>query len=409
MGKARQMKTQKLGGAAGYPAWRARINDHLTNWVLPLGILLLLTSMMWAGEKRLFQQLFYVFLALPAFVLALNCRDLAAALLRSPVFIAFLCFAAYFSISISWSGTDESVLSLLKRPLYVLSLFFAFAGVAFHRPDRLTAVLRLSSIIAVVAASVQLAFFLLSDDGARLAGYGALHNPLLTSHVFGFFLVLWIAYWIHHRRFFLPVAMIAVAVLGALILATGSRTPLLALSATILWLGLMTGDRRGVIAFSILVLAGGIIAVLWPEAIAQRGLSYRPQIWAEAIRQALEFPTFGHGYNHALRIQVEGINYAFSDPHNMTLSVFYRGGALGLVFWAALFASALFVSWKNRKDVMIFAFSATIVYGLVASMTEGGSFLSRPKEHWFLLWIPFALLTAATLRRRENEGTGGRC
>ncbi|PLX67583.1 MAG: hypothetical protein C0607_21575 [Azoarcus sp.] len=89
--------------------------------------------------------------------------------------------------------------------------------------------------------------------------------------------------------------------------------------------------------------------------------------------------------------------------------MFYRGGALGLVFWAALFASALFVSWKNRKDVMIFAFSATIVYGLVASMTEGGSFLSRPKEHWFLLWIPFALLTAATLRRRENEGAGGRC
>ncbi|PKO57475.1 MAG: ligase, partial [Betaproteobacteria bacterium HGW-Betaproteobacteria-19] len=228
------MKTAEANATVGVPAWRTRLNDHLTNWVLPVGLLCLLTSMMWAGEKRLFQQLFYLFLALPAFILALNDRSLITALLRSPVFIAFLCFAAYFSISISWSGTDESTLSLLKRPLYVLCLFFAFAGVAFHRPDRLTAVLRLSSIIAVVAASVQLAFFLLSDDGARLAGYGALHNPLLTSHVFGFFLVLWIAYWIHQRRFFLPVAMIAVAVLGALILATGSRTPLLALSATIL-------------------------------------------------------------------------------------------------------------------------------------------------------------------------------
>ncbi|MDD2874505.1 MAG: hypothetical protein PHG21_12845, partial [Azoarcus sp.] len=99
------MKTEETGKTTSHAAWRGSINGHLTNWVLPLGILFLLTSMMWAGDKRLFQQLFYVFLALPALILALNCRDLSAALLRSPVFIAFLCFAAYFSISISWSGT----------------------------------------------------------------------------------------------------------------------------------------------------------------------------------------------------------------------------------------------------------------------------------------------------------------
>ncbi len=403
------MKTEETGKTTSHAAWRGSINGHLTNWVLPLGILFLLTSMMWAGDKRLFQQLFYVFLALPALILALNCRDLSAALLRSPVFIAFLCFAAYFSISISWSGTDESALSLLKRPLYVLCVFFAFSGVALYRVDRLKDVLRLSSVIAVIAGGVQLALFLLSDEGARLAGYGALHNPLLTSHVFGFFLVLWIAHWIHHRRFFQPAAMIAVAVLGALILATGSRTPLLALTATIFWLGLMTGDRRGAIACGVLILTGAAIIILWPEAVVQRGFSYRPQIWAEAIRQALEFPAFGHGYNHALRIHIDGISYDFSDPHNMTLSVFYRGGVLGLVFWAALFLSALAVSWKNRKDPMVFAFSATIVYGLVASMTEGGSFLSRPKEHWFLLWIPFALLTAAALGKRKCEKVSGEC
>lgn len=393
----------------GLLTWRTRLNDHLTNWVLPLGILLVLTSMMWAGEKQLFQQLFYVFLALPGVILALNDRNLVTALIRSPVFIAFLCFATYFSISISWSGTDESALSLLKRPLYVLCLFFAFSGVAMRRPDRFKAVLQLSAIIAVVAAGMQLALFLISDNGDRLAGYGALHNPLLTSHVFGFFLALWIAYWIRCKQFILPSAILAVAVLGALILATGSRTPLVAITATILWLGLMTGDRRGAIAFGVLVLTGTAILLLWPEAVAQRGFSYRPQIWADAIRQAMEYPVLGHGYNHDLRIHIEGIGYPFWDPHNMTLSVFYQGGALGLICWAGLFTSALFLSWKGRKVPMVFAFSATIVYGLVAGMTEGGSFLSRPKEHWFLLWIPFALLTAATLRMQENKWADGKC
>ncbi len=37
-------------------------------------------------------------------------------------------------------------------------------------------------------------------------------------------------------------------------------------------------------------------------------------------------------------------------------------------------------------------------YGLVAGMTEGGSFLSRPNEHWFLIWIPLALVAAFTVR-----------
>jgi len=395
------MKTEEARKTAGYTPWRAGINDHLTNWVLPLGILFLLTSMMWAGDKKLFQQLFYVFLALPALILALNDRSLLTALLRSPVFIAFLCFATYFSISISWSGTDESTLSLLKRPLYVLGLFFGCAGVAIHRPARFKAVIQLSAVIAVIAAAVQISIFVISDHGSRLPGYGALYNPLLTSHVFGFFLVLWIAYWIQSKQFILPSALIAVAVIGGLILATGSRTPLLALTATILWLALL-GGRRGAYACGILILTGAVIVMLWPEIVTQRGLSYRPQIWAEGARQALESPMLGHGFDHPLSIIIKGLDTSFREPHNITLSVFYHGGALGLIFWTALFLSALAVSWMKRKEPLVFALSATIVYGLAASMTEGGSFLPRPKEHWYLLWIPFALLTAATLKKRSS-------
>ncbi|MDO9599076.1 MAG: hypothetical protein Q7J47_15275 [Azoarcus sp.] len=383
--------------------WQARTVEQLTDKVLPLGLLCLLTGMMWAGDRQLFHQLFYLLVALPAFMLALTSSPLRTELVRNPVFIAFLCFAAYVSASIAWSGADDSALSLLKRPLYVVLLFIAMAGVAFHRPDRFTQVLRVSAVIAVAAGGILLVLFHLSDDGGRLTGYGALYNPLLTSHVFGFFLVLWIAYWIQERRLLLPQAMVAVAILGAVLLATGSRTPLLALSGAIFWLGLMSGGRRGAGACGLFTLAIGVIVMLWPESVTQRGLSYRPEIWAEAFRQAREFPLFGHGYDHPLSIHVNGIDFVFLDPHNMTLSVFYQGGLAGLLLWLALYLTALITCWKYRRNPVVLGLSATVVYGFAAAMTEGGSFLSRPKEHWFLIWVPMALVAAATTLRQPKD------
>lgn len=386
-----------------HTGWNTRAIGHITGKIVPLGVLCLLTGMVWAGERQLFHQLFYLLIALPAFILALTSAQLRGALFRNPVFIAFLCFATYVSISIAWSGSGDGPLSLLKRPLYVMLLFVAVSGVALYRPDRLRQVLHLSAIFAVISGGVLLALFHFSGNVDRLTGYGALRNPLLTSHIFGFFLILWIAYWIQQRRLLPPNAVVAVIVLGALILATGSRTPLLALAMATLWLGMMSGDRRGVIACGLLALVGGVIVAVWPEAIAQRGLSYRPEIWADAFRQALDRPLFGHGYDHPFRVWVEGIDFALWEPHNMTLSVFHQGGVVGLLLWGILYLVTLLGCWKRRANPLVFALSATVVYGLAASMTEGGSFLSRPKEHWFLIWIPIALTAAVLLKANEDE------
>jgi hypothetical protein len=40
-----------------------------------------------------------------------------------------------------------------------------------------------------------------------------------------------------------------------------------------------------------------------------------------------------------------------------------------------------------------------VVFGFVAGLTEGSAFFSRPKEQWFLIWIPLALLAATRLKR----------
>ncbi len=199
-----------------------------------------------------------------------------------------------------------------------------------------------------------------------------------------------------------PSVIVAVLALGALIVATGSRTPLVALTVTVAWLALLLGNRRGVMVLIAYLAVAAIVATGWSDLLAQRGLSFRPQIWNETIRLIMDQPLAGHGYGNPLQIRVEGLDLTLSDPHNLALSVLYQCGAIGLVLWISLYATALTTGWRLRRDRAVFIGSAPVVYGLVAGLTEGGAFLSGPKEHWFLVWIPLALLAAAGSRYEQH-------
>ncbi|MDT3670431.1 MAG: O-antigen ligase family protein [Aromatoleum sp.] len=382
------------------PPAAGAVADLLSGYVLPAGLVVLLTGMVWSGERSIYHQLFYALIAAPALVLAATRRELLPALARSPVFVAFVAFASYFALSVAWTDAERSAGSLLKRPLYVLMLFVACIELGRLLPDRLALVVRAAACGAAASATILLVEHLRMQPfaSARLVGHGALINPLLTSHVFGFFAALWIGHWISAPLRWTPLHLFAVALLGGLIVATGSRTPLVALAATVLWLAALVRGPRGLIACAALVAIAGSVALAWPDVIAQRGLSYRPQIWADALRQISEHPVVGHGFEHPLRIHVGDLGYALWDPHNMTLGVLYQGGAIGLVLWVALYGAAFVAAWRGRASRAVLVCSAPLVYGLVAGMTEGGSFLSRPNEHWFLIWIPLALVAAFTVR-----------
>lgn len=74
-----------------------------------------------------------------------------------------------------------------KRPLYILMLLFAAMLITLKSPGRLERMTRLAAIFAVVCAAASLIYFFYREEGGRFSGYGALYNPLLSSHVFGFF------------------------------------------------------------------------------------------------------------------------------------------------------------------------------------------------------------------------------
>jgi len=375
-------------------AWQERVKQPLLDIALPFGMLCMLTGMLWLGEHGRYPKVFLTF-ALPSLALFALAPSNFRFFLRSPTVLAFVVFAVYFSVSIAWSATEDSFGDLIKRPLLVLVLFYGVTEFARLRPKLLSNTISIASVVALVTAIYEIGQFFVANNTVRLASEGALYNPLLISHVYGFFAALWLG-WLYtqpspHKS---ALGIPAFLILLALLVLTGSRTPLLAITTTAVSLTLIAGHRKGLLMLAVLAVVGLAGLITMPEMITQRGFSYRPEIWSETTRQILEHPWFGHGFGTPLTIKIADIAYPFRDPHNLSLAVLFDGGLIGLLCWMAIYATALAKVWKHKQHPWAIICSATIVYGLVAGMTEGGSFLSRPKEHWFLIWIPLALVAS---------------
>lgn len=77
----------------------------------------------------------------------------------------------------------------------------------------------------------------------------------------------------------------AMAVMFAAVMATGSRTPLVALTLAALWLSFICWNRRSVALLGALFITGATVAVMFSRMINERGDSYRFEIWQMALQK----------------------------------------------------------------------------------------------------------------------------
>jgi O-antigen ligase len=377
-------------------ALRQQTDNILRSHIVPFGLFLFLTGMFWIGDRSDFHRIFYILVAFPTtLALAVTPQNIWKPF--NGIFLCALAFCSYTALTLLWSGTDRAA-SALKHSLYVILIFYAFTLPSLKQ---IRQIINASLIFATLSALISIAYFLYFDPQHRLPGYGALYNPLLTSHVYGMFSAISLSYLFltNEKKWIWTVCFI---VLTTLLLLTGSRTPLLALGASLLWLTLVTFNRRSIFLFSAGLALGFLLFFFDPEIFTNRGLSYRPDIWREAWLQIIKNPLWGHGYDHPMAFKVEGIRYTFADPHNLFLAVLFSGGILGLGLWFILYAVAIGFAWRNRSDLFVIAASTAVIFGLTAGITEGKAFISRPKEHWFLIWIPLSLLAATWLYKKNN-------
>ncbi|MDZ4338478.1 MAG: O-antigen ligase family protein, partial [Pseudomonas sp.] len=289
-------------------SWTQRTYFFICNWLLPLGFVALLIGLAVLPERSLYHKVFYALIAAPTLLaLALRPRT-SQALWLDPVIIAFLMFSTWALISISWSDTNQSLGTLFKRPLYILMLFAACALMAIQAAPRIAQSTLLAAILMLPLTAYSLVVFAASwIPGERLIGYGALDNPLLSSHLFGFFCALWLALSMTLSPRHSWPALIAAGLMGLALLATGSRTPLVATALVCAWLIVACWNKRSIWLLISGVLATLALILLYPEALSNRGLSYRPELWSKTLSKVAQQPWQGFGFDAHLAIFLSDI------------------------------------------------------------------------------------------------------
>jgi tRNA A-37 threonylcarbamoyl transferase component Bud32 len=241
------------------------------------------------------------------------------------------------------------------------------------------------------------------EPGMRLIGGGAFDNPLLSSHLFGFFSAYWLSVTMTcKRRQMMWLSVPAMAVMFMAVIGTGSRTPLVALTMAALWLCFICWNRRSVGLLIALALSGATVLTLFAQMIIERGDSYRLEIWQKVLHMIADHPWIGHGYSASLAVD-PGNGVSFQEPHSFVLGVLYYVGIIGLLPWLFFLLWGLLSSWRQRVQPMLIIASTWLIFGIGAGLTEGGGIISRPKEHWFLLWIPLALIAALSINQRARR------
>lgn len=380
-----------------------RLFDAICLWLLPAGLFLLLSALLLFPDRSHMHKAYYALFSIPSLI-ALCIRPSEWRLLREPLVLMFVAFASFAVLSIAWSNTDDSVSSLIKRPLHTFMLFAGMALLLRHRFESLQPVLLAAALVVLLVDLPYLVDFARNyQPDLRLEGGGALDNPLLSSHVFGFFSIYWLALCMSSKDLrVLALAGCALGLMGLMILATGSRTPLVALTLAATWLAVLHWNRRSAILLGIMAIAGVCTVLVFSQMVLARGSSYRFELWSGALELIAQKPLLGHGYDAHLALD-PGSGRVFREPHSFPIGTLYYVGVIGFLPWLGMLLMGLYSGWRHRSQPLFILASSLLVYGIAAGLTEGGGILSRPKEHWFLLWIPLALIAALNIAWRSGR------
>jgi O-antigen ligase len=263
-----------------------------------------------------------------------------------------------------------------------------------------------AGIVAVITAvfSLLYSFYnnITDNTELRFKGYGILYNPLLTAHVYGAFTTYWLTQFFLSNRKTSIIYFVNTSSLTILLLATGSRTPFLALGLVSIWL-LLTMNKywHGFLCLGLVLIFIFLQYIIFSHFNIWAGFSYRPEIWEYAVKQILEAPWFGHGAKTPFIMKYQ--EFIWYDPHNVELMVLYLGGFVGLFLWLAIYGFSLHFAWKYRSNKNVLITSTWLVFGIGSGLTESSYILTRPDERWFITWIPIILLFASLSAAQQQE------
>nr|WP_157718094.1 O-antigen ligase family protein [Halopseudomonas xinjiangensis] len=355
--------------------------------------LVFVASFLVLPSSKMVNNVFYVFLAIPAVVFL---PGYVAAKRLSWLGALWLIFFGYFAVR----GVSDGDLSFLKHLLYVALFVFVLGCLVSHSFFQWSFLVR--SLFWATIAYVMLNALWLWIAGAVPVGErvlwlsGRMAGPIYTSMWISICFGLCITTWVrNNRRWEMTLAMLCALFVCGYVLQ--SRSGLVGLFITLFALGFIASDsvrRYPKIAFLgfAALLVGVAVLASWVPALSTlwaRGDSYRLELWEHYLDVLGRCGYWqGCGIDYSPMIQLAD-GMTINHPHNVYLSLAMYGGLPGAILFVTLMAAVLFNAARARN-----MWGYALLLGLIMVNFDGHKVLDSPNELWLLLLLPAGLASA---------------
>lgn len=380
------------------------------NWAkawLGFGLIWFLAAIALAPSNKLYQQGMILFMWLPTLLVAWSARRvLVDAWQRQPALWGALALLfAWGALSMAWSN-NQAFWREGKRLLYILVFLLAFPIIGQLGAARIRQLLRIGSALLAIAALVSIVRFygvLAMPLVTRLGGIGEISHPILGAYVVGVAALL-LLYDLPKQRALRLGWLLALACLGAFVALSQSRGAAVALVIPVIMAPLWFRDRHSQLMALLAVVSTGLAFYAVYELIAERGSSFRPEIFRSALHMIGEHPWGGLGLGGYYKVEAVGLQ--FDHTHNMFTHVAVELGLPGMLLWIAVWLFTLAEIVRARGTVFGKTLLCLWIYSTLAMQFDAASLTATPRAEWFVSWLPVGLVMLLPWMRAENDACG---
>lgn len=380
--------------------------DWARAW-LGFGLVWFLAAIALAPSNKVYQQGLVLFLWLPTLVMAWSARHvIVQAWRRQPaLWGSVLLLLAWSGVSLFWSAAQDPGREA-KRLLYILVFLLAFPLLAQLGLARIRQLLLAGSVLLAIAALISVIHFygvLGMPLLARLKGIGEISHPILGAYVIGA-AVLFLLYEPPRQRGLQLLWLAALACLGVFAMLSQSRGAILALVLTVIMAPLWFRDRHSRVFAMLAAIATGLAFYLVYDVIAQRGSSYRPEIFHAVVDMIAAHPWTGLGLGAAYDVSAVGKH--FDHTHNMFTHIAVEMGLPGMLLWVMVWLYTLGEIIRARGTLFGKILLGFWVYSTLAMQFDAASLTGTPRAEWFISWLPVGLAMLLPWGSAENDACG---
>ena len=412
------------------PLWLERFDFLLKRRLMPFGLFLQLTGMLWLGSSGGYITQTYIWCLLPGLLslgIDLYRYGLSSCIkgmttgekLLGILFLWILVNPIFVD-----AGMDAG--DVLNRVVKITLYLYVVRTVMLHtrKPEQL---LLLSAGVATMFALGTLIYqFGILDRpmGIRILGnydfrvgsleigeFAEFSNPILAALYYGAFASILCGYLVSrpfHWQRRVP-AILAIGIIAIFILLSGSRGPLVAFLAMLAMAILICqyAWKRTLLVF--LGLGCALFLTIFHSDLAQQidavvadGFNNRFTIWNVALEYICQKPWMGHGsYSEFVGPVVNG--QIMRHPHNIQMNLAYNWGVPAALLFIVISGWCLITVFQYRNQVLMAITGCLLVFGQIGMLTDTYSFLARPDMQWLMFFLPVALCTAW---QRTNYNSG---